>query len=377
MILLAGPRDLPPFRRLIIPFLFVVALFATLYLRRVEAPFITLEVRGEAMGTSYLIKVVTAGDAKTDQKRLLAEVGGAIAAVNESMSTYIDRSELSRFNAATSLKPTAVSLPLYTVVGAALEISRLSEGAFDPTVGPLVNAWGFGPTKRNGVPGTEERLAALKRVGYTKLVLGASERTIQKRQADLYVDLSAIAKGYAVDSVAERLDKMGFGDYLVEIGGEVRTKGLNHRRRPWRLAIERPSGGNGEIHKNALVDLGTGAMATSGDYRNYYIENGKRVSHTIDPRTGQPIDHALASVTVLHESCMRADGWATALSVLGPEEGMAVARRLGLKVFMLVREANGQFAERTTQEFDVYRAKQPGVDAVKSDKSKAAKETKP
>ena len=118
-------------------------------------------------------------------------------------------------------------------------------------------------------------------------------------------------------------------------------------------------------------------MATSGDYRNYYIENGKRVSHTIDPRSGQPIEHALASVTVLHESCMRADGWATALSVLGPDKGMAVAHRLGLKVFMLVRQEDGHFIERTTEEFEAYRVKRAGVLGEQSDKSKAAKETKP
>ena len=172
---------------------------------------------------------------------------------------------------------------------------------------------------------------------------------------DAKAALSAIAKGYAVDQVALFLLESGHRDFLVEIGGEIRTSGLNHRRKPWRLAVERPGPGQGEVHKNAIIDLGTGAMATSGDYRNYYEVDGQRMSHTIDPRTGRPVTHSVSSVTVVADTCMEADGWATALTVLGPDDALRVADEQNLKVFMLVRGKDG-YQERASASFTALRS---------------------
>ncbi|MEE2756169.1 MAG: FAD:protein FMN transferase [Myxococcota bacterium] len=361
MLLLTAPRGTPPpLRRLIIPFLFVTALFVTLYMRRVEPDFLTTEIRGQAMGTSYLIKVVSPAETPASYQALSDGVQAAIGQVNRSMSTYLADSEISQLNGHGANSPFDASSDLRAVLAKALAISEETRGAFDPTIGPVVNAWGFGPDKASEPPSEGALNAARARVGYKKIRIDETTGRITKSQADVYVDLSAIAKGYAVDQVAKTLSEAGQRDFLVEIGGELRTSGLNHRRKPWRLAVERPGAGMGEVHKNAIIDLGTGAMATSGDYRNFYEVDGKRVSHTIDPRTGRPITHSLSSVTVVAETCMEADGWATALNVLGPDEAMALAEKNGLKIFMLIRGKDG-YQERATEGFTALRSilKQP------------------
>ena len=356
MLLLTAPRGTPPpLRRLIIPFLFVTALFVTLYMRRVEPDFLTTEIRGQAMGTSYLVKVVSAADTPASYQALSAGVQTAIERVNQSMSTYLDESEISQLNRQSADVPFEASKDLRAVLAQALVISRETGGAFDPTVGPVVNAWGFGPNKTTKPPPETELRSAQARVGFKKIRIDESTQTIHKAQADVYVDLSAIAKGYAVDQVTAFLVESGQRDFLVEIGGELRTSGLNHRRKPWRLAVERPGPGQGDVHKNAIIDLGTGAMATSGDYRNFYEVDGQRVSHTIDPRTGRPITHSLTSVTVVAPTCMEADGWATALNVLGPDEAMGLAEKKKLNVFMLIRGKEG-FEERATEGFTALRS---------------------
>jgi len=213
-----------------------------------------------------------------------------------------------------------------------------------------VDAWGFGPEPAAAPPdeATIERL--LEDHGYTHLELDAGDLTVRKDNPRLRCDLSAIAKGYAVDRVALRVEKLGLRDFMVEIGGEVRVAGRNAEGQAWRIGVERPDGGGRPWAAVALTD---GAMATSGDYRNYYERDGVRISHTIDPRTGRPITHALASVSVIHPSCMTADALATALNVLGPGEGRELVEREGLAALFLVRTDDGGLDEWASDRWPV------------------------
>ena len=183
---------------------------------------------------------------------------------------------------------------------------------------------------------------------------------VRKTEPELYCDLSSVAKGYAVDRTAERLDELGLASYMVEVGGEVRTKGTNARGAPWQMAVRKPVAGKIAVWR--VIPLSGKAMATSGDYQNFYEVDGRRISHIIDPRTGRPIDAALASVTVVHDSCMAADAWATALTVLGPEEGLRLAQLRGLAVVFIMRdEAAGGFSEFMTTAFErAFPASVPG-----------------
>lgn len=309
-----------------------------------------IEFSGRTMGTTYSVKVYadSADDVASLQLKLLTL--GLLGDLDLKMSTYKAESELSRFNASASTEAIGASRPLIEVFSAALAVSEETGGAFDITVGPIVNAYGFGPEARVDPP-TESELAALRmRVGYTMLSVDEDALTLRKSRPDIYADLSAIAKGYAVDVLVQTLERAGAKNYFAEIGGEVRTKGRNKDGEPWRVGIEEPSEGRRVIHR--IVGLEDYAMATSGDYRNYYEEDGRRISHTIDPRSGLPVSHNLASATVFHEQCMMADAYATAMMVLGVDEGHRLAEELKLAVIFLVREDDGTFSERTTSAFD-------------------------
>jgi thiamine biosynthesis lipoprotein len=187
-------------------------------------------------------------------------------------------------------------------------------------------------------------------VGYEKLEMRASPPALRKAAAGVAIDLDGIAPGWAVDRLAERLEALGVRDYLVEIGGEVRARGDSPEQRRWRVAVEKPLAG--ERVAQAVIELGNNGVSTSGDYRDYREMDGRRISHTIDPRTGLPVAHRLASVTVVHASVAAADAWATALMVLGPEEGMALARREGLAaLFVEHGRRAGEFDEAETPQF--------------------------
>jgi thiamine biosynthesis lipoprotein len=221
----------------------------------------------------------------------------------------------------------------------------------DITVGPLVNAWGFGPDARpETIPSDAEIAGLLEKVGYTKLVLDSESSSLRKSEPGLLCDLSAIAKGYGVDRVAEALDGLSIQDYMVEVGGEVRTRGLNDQGQAWRIGIERPSVEGRVIQQ--VLSLSNGAMATSGDYRNYYEVDGVRYSHMIDPRSGRPITHRLASVSIVEERCTRADGLATALLVLGPDEGYRLAVANDLAVLFMVKDDEEGFKGLATPAFE-------------------------
>lgn len=308
------------------------------------------EFSGATMGTTWSVRIAELPD-HLEPRQVAERIQAELDAVNASMSTYRDDSELSRFNQLPAGSSFQVSDDTFQVLQKALDIWRRSHGAFDVTVGPLVNLWGFGPERRtNQVPSREAQRAAWKRVGADALVLFPDTSTVQKTK-DLYVDLSAIAKGYGVDKVARALEEMGIRRYLVEVGGELRVGHEKARQRPWRLAVEKPIPGVRDVQ---LVIEGTDlALATSGDYRNYFEKDGVRYSHTIDPRSGKPIQHKLVSATVIAPTCAEADAWATAMMVLGPEQGLQVAEAQNLAVYLLVKTEDG-FEARQSRAFAVY-----------------------
>lgn len=303
------------------------------------------------MGTGYQVKIVRAEPLDEARRETMQEaIRIELERVNTAMSTYLEDSELSLWNASTETTPFELSRPTWEVFDIALEASRLSGGALDVTVGPLVNAWGFGPMSDPSAeePSEEELRAIRERIGWDKLELLEEPRAIRKTRPDLYCDLSAVAKGYAVDRVAEVLLDLGEEDFMVEVGGEVRAAGLNGLGSPWRIGIERPRLERGEVQR--IVPISGLALATSGDYRNYREVDGERISHIMDPRSGRPIRHYLASVSVAHKSCAWADALATTLMVMGSEEGYTLAEREGWAVLFLVREDDG-FRELMTPAF--------------------------
>jgi thiamine biosynthesis lipoprotein len=308
------------------------------------------------MGTSYTVKYLLAEGSPTASE-LEPVVAGLLEQVNDQMSTYRPESELSRFNRQESTDWFGVSAELAGVVAAALEVSRSTGGAFDVTVGPLVNLWGFGPGPRTyRLPPAEEVQAVLAEVGFGKLQVRSDPPALRKSRPALYVDLSALAKGHGVDRVAELLESRGIDDYMVEIGGEIRARGVNVRGVPWRIAVEKPTpAGRAPYGVLSLRDVG---VATSGDYRNFFEVEGRRFSHTIDPLSGYPVDNPPASVTVLHPSAMYADAYATALMVMGEGGGMDLANELGLAAMFIARADSGLEDRRSTS-FDQYWEPEP------------------
>tara|TARA_B100001109_G_scaffold255495_1_gene258739 strand:- start:1871 stop:2824 length:954 start_codon:yes stop_codon:yes gene_type:complete len=303
------------------------------------------------MGTAYHIAWVGQQD---DAASLKAEVDSRLAAINRIMSTYDPASELSLINqgkAATDADGwIPVSADLAEVLADSLTIYTRSDGLFDISVGPLVNLWGFGPDARyDEVPSAEALQQAMNETGLNALQYDADKPAI-RLNGKRYLDLSAIAKGWAVDDIAEHLEAHDIHNYMVEIGGEIRTAGSKPGQAPWRIAIERPGALTEGRSAELVIEPGNAAVATSGDYRNYFEQDGVRYSHTINPFTGRPVTHRLASVTVINESSAMADGWATALNVAGPDKGMALAEQYQLAVFMIVRSEDG-FIEKASPAF--------------------------
>jgi len=330
----------------------LLAAGAVFGLLRAEPPATELHMSGRTMGTSYSIKYHP-NQNSPPLKAMQTEVDALLAEINQTMSTYDPESELSRFNRMPTTDWVSASPSLRTVLKTALEIGAQSEGAFDITVGPLVNLWGFGPESHpDRIPLESDIAAARTRSGLDKVTLSEAQPAIRKHRPDVFLDLSGIAKGYGVDRVAELMTARGIEHYMVEIGGEIRVRGLKNRETPWRIAIEKPLPGERSVH--TMLALSDMALATSGNYRNFFDIAGRRFSHTIDPTTGQPVDHHLVSVTVLADTTMRADAWATAFQVLGPDRGMALAERINLPVLFVI-EHDGQFEERICCAFQRYR----------------------
>jgi thiamine biosynthesis lipoprotein len=310
---------------------------------------IEYSLQGSTMGTTYSIRV-RGSQSKLAPKmqKIGSDVEETLKRVNALMSTWIKDSEISRFNQAPAEEAFAISTETFKVLELAHQVSMLSGGAFDVTVGPLVDAYGFGSGEEKRLDA--ESLDALKsRVGFQFIQYLPEQSSISKMVPGLRVDLSAIAKGYGVDALLEVLSGHGIKDAMVEIGGEVRAMGINSREIPWRIGIERPETIAGGAQR--VVGLADEAMATSGDYRNFRIdESGRRISHTLDPRLGTPVEHGLASVTVIRPTCAEADALATALSVLGPDAGMRLAEEKDWKVLMLIRDGDA-IVERMSPAF--------------------------
>lgn len=315
-------------------------------------------IAGETMGTTYEV-VVTHRPANLSRAAIQSVVDAVLAEVNGHLSGWDPESELARFNATEVTEWVPASALLIEAIDEAQAVSRASGGAFDISVSPLVRAWGFGvgAGEESAAPAPAELERLRESVGYQKLTSRDSPPALRKIVPALHVDLDGIAPGLALDRIAERLEALGVRDYLVELGGEVRARGRSPSGRPWRVAVEAPIAG--ERRPLVLVELDGIGVSTSGDYRAFREIDGRRISHTIDPRTAAPVTHGLASVTVLHPSAATADAWATALMVLGPEEGMALARRRELAALFITRTSDGSLLESATAAFEPFRRPLP------------------
>lgn len=292
---------------------------------------------GETMGTTFTVRVRLGAGVRLEQAS--ESVRTALDAVNRSMSTYDAESELSRLNRAPEGVRVGISHDLWNVLSLAEWVHGQTRGAFDVTVGPLVAAWGFGAAAASDPPDTSELEGLLKRVGMTHVELDEAERSALKRVPGVTIDLGAIAKGYGVDRAAEGLERLGIEHYMVEVGGEIRTRGRPEPDRRWVLGIEEPSPGARSVYGRLRID--TAALATSGDYRNFREIGDRRISHTLDPRTGRPVARRTASVSVVSRTAAEADALATALGVLPPDESLALAEERGWAVLLLLHDEKG------------------------------------
>ena len=307
------------------------------------------DLAGSTMGTTFNITLVDP-PAELDLDQLNTAIQNTLERIENIASTYRDDSELSRFNSDSSTDWIQVTPEFCHMISAANDISFMTQGAFDITVGPLVNLWGFGPeSSENEIPTDEEIAAAKERVGYETLETDCDHSVMRKSTATAYVDLSGWAKGYAVDQIAKLLDAQKLANYLVEIGGELRVRGHNAEQQKFSIAVEKPLS-NSEM-AYTLIRLSDVSVATSGDYRNFFEHDGQRYSHSIDPRTGRPVSDELAGVTVVSTNTAYADAVATAFLVLGVDDGLALAEKLRIAAYFLVRTDNG-IEEKSSSQFE-------------------------
>ena len=301
---------------------------------------------GTTMGTTYSVKFVARSLSADRFGSVQLFIEGWLTQVDEAMSTYKPDSELSRFNRHLSTDPFRVSQPVLEVFLLSQRVSVASGGAFDITVGPLVDVWGFGPDGSPEVIPDDAHLEELEEhVGFQKITVDSTASTLTKRDPRVVADLSAIAKGYAVDGVADLLVDQGITDFLVEVGGELRAAGVKPGGLAWVVGVEAPLPDARSLY--ATMELDDESVATSGDYRNFWDSDGRRYSHIIDPRTGRPLPYVGAAVTVIHERAVLADAWATAMTVLGPERGTMVADEIGLGVIFVRQGESGLTEIRT------------------------------
>lgn len=305
-------------------------------------------LKGETMGTTYSVKLVGL-PRSADLDAMKLGVHGVLETVNRQMSTYRPESELSRLNAADAGVWVPTSDDTRLVIDEALRISHLTQGAFDPTIGPVVDLWGFGSGREEPQLPSQVELAAVREtVGFSKVETRSGEPAVTKQASGVHLDLSGIAKGFGVDRVAEYLERQGIENFLVEVGGELRSKGKAPGGQPWRVGIERPSGVPGDLQQ--VVDLNGEALATSGNYRIFFEQDGQRYSHIINPRSGRPVEHNLASATVVAPTTMEADALSTSLLVLGPDAGMEFAVEQDIAAFFVT--GNGEsFSEASSPAF--------------------------
>ncbi len=314
-------------------FLFVIVLISLLLTGCFEKKQ-ELQLSGNTMGTTYHVTMVAEKSLSLDLTQLQQQVDASLHHINQLMSTYVADSELSRFNQSNSVEWFDVSPETLKVIDYSLQLSQQTQGKFDVTVSPLINLWGFGEQGPTDFPNDEEIEEAKTTVGWQKLILDVANLRIKKSHPLLTVNLSAVAKGYGVDVIATLLENNGVQNYLVEIGGEIRVKGKNKSDNWWKIGVEKPS--LMQSTTQAIISLQDKAIATSGDYRNFFEKDGIRYSHTIDPNTGKPVRHNIASLTVIADSAMEADGLATAFMVLGEEKALAMALEYNIPVYILL-----------------------------------------
>lgn len=327
--------------------LFIFIVFAFLLSACSPSPDNVAVISGSTMGTTYSIRWP-----KTHQKitpeEVQVKVDRLLNKLVSQMSTYDENSELSQFNAHLAPFKLKISREFSDVMALSFELNGLTNGYFDVSVGPIVNLWGFGPDKHPvSIPSNQQIIEAHKKIGLSSISL---EGAVLAKREQRYIDLSAIAKGFAVDEVARLLDDHGIDHYLVEIGGEMLAKGVKQAGVPWKIAIESPDFNLRSIYE--VLELSNIAVATSGDYRNYFELDGKFYSHSINPKTGNPTEHKLASVTVLDKTCANADALATAMLVMGLDKAKELALKNEIKAYMIVRDEQSGFKEYMTPAFE-------------------------
>jgi FAD:protein FMN transferase len=307
------------------------------------------ELHGRTMGTTYSVKFFS--QQPVDSQALQQQFEQELELINDLMSTYRPESELMQFNRQQTTDPFTVSEQTAKVIAEAIRIGKQSNGVLDITVGPLVELWGFGASGRITERPAAAQLSEISNyVGIDKISLTGNQ--LQKTEPRLALDLSTIAKGYGVDRLAEILESAGITDYMVDIGGEMRVKGSKPDR-AWRVAIEKPVAGDRAVQR--IITPGDMAIATSGDYRNYFEQDGIRYSHLIDPRTTEPVQHRTVSSTVIHPSSMTADGYATALHIMNAAEALQFANRHQLAALLIVKTDDG-FTELVSDAFQPFLA---------------------
>jgi len=306
---------------------------------------------GKTMGTGYSV-TLKGYVLRSARNELHQRIESRLAEVNRQMSTWDPKSEVSAFNQSDESGPFEISPEFENVVARALELGESSGGAFDPTLQPLLNLWGFGSeSEERKVPSDDDIAAAMAKTGSDKVWIDKSS-SLWKAAPDVQLALGAIAKGHGVDAIGQLLDDAGHENWFAEIGGEVVVHGLNPKGKPWRIGIQHPSSNPAVDKLQGLVNLTEGAVATSGDYRNYIQQDGVLHSHILDPRTGRAVLSDTASVTVVAPNCMDADGMATALFVMGADEGLAwVEDRPKVETMFLVRGADGEIFEEFSSGF--------------------------
>ncbi len=342
----------------------IVAITICLFVSTSKAQTAPIKLHGKTMGPIKYNVTVSQYPNEVNAAHLQKTVQTSLDRVNQLMSTYIPDSDVSRFNQSDSTQPIAVERETALVVARALEISTQTQGAFDVTVGPAVDLWNFGPKKRKFTVPADEIVESVKTsIGFQHLSCTLDPPTLQKSISGLKIDLSAIAKGYAVDVVADVLDAQGCDSYLVEVGGEVRARGLNSDGNQWKVGVEYPTKRKSDPVGDlaAVAYLKDRSMATSGDYRNFEMFQGKRYSHTIDPKTCRPVEHSLATACLLAKDCMTADALATAVSVMGVEQGKQICDSLGVEYYLVVRDETdaNKLTSIVSKNFPVVRSKIP------------------
>ncbi|AOY56896.1 FAD:protein FMN transferase [Desulfococcus multivorans] len=327
----------------------LTVLSTTLFSACEKSPEREVQIQGKTMGTAFHITMVT----KDDTRRVEERINKRLVEINNSMSTYDPESEISRFNRMTEVgRPFPISADFLEVMTAAAQLYELTGGAWDGTVNPLVNLWGFGSRRvAPRVPDPEEIDALLPKLGFRHIEITKDGALIKHHRA-VTIDLASIAKGYGVDQVAAVISDAGIRHFLVEIGGEIFARGRRADGKPWRIGINTPKPMSGATEVYKVVAISDRAFATSGDYRNFFEEGGRRYSHVLDPRTGRAVENGVASVTVIAPTCTFADGLATALMVMGPEKGLALVNQLpDVECLIIVEEAGDGLSEHPSRGF--------------------------